>query len=245
MGQIYNITPFTLLDYPDELACIVWISGCNLRCVYCHNPDIVLNCGRKDDTEVLSFLESRRGRLTAVVFSGGEATFYPGLPDLVRKAKAMGFKTKLDTNGSNPQMLRGLVMSGDLDRVALDYKCPSRLRKPLLGTSKFEPEFRESLDVLIAESRAGHVELEIRTTAAIPLLSEADLGAIIEDLDQSGYRGVYWIQNISSTGEKTLGNIPDKLGVIDKNSLPKPRNFTLGFRNFPTESREKQSEDKG
>jgi len=244
VGQIYDITPFTLLDYPDELACIVWISGCNLRCVYCHNPDIVLNRGTKDDADVLSFLQSRRGRLTAVVFSGGEATFYPGLPDLVRKAKAMGFKIKLDTNGSNPQMLRDLVLSRDLDRVALDYKCPPGLREKLLGTPKFEKEFSESLDFLIEQSQAGHIGLEIRTTAARPLLSESELGEIIKDLDRRGYRGTFWLQNIASTGEKTLGNIPDELWTIDKNSLPKPENFTLGFRNFPAESHRTSGQDR-
>jgi len=106
MSRIYDITPFTLLDYPDEVACIVWMSGCNLRCVYCHNPDIVLGRGDKEQAELFVFLKARQGKLTSVVFSGGEATFCPILPDLVRKTKEMGFKTKLDTNGGNPKVIR-------------------------------------------------------------------------------------------------------------------------------------------
>jgi pyruvate formate lyase activating enzyme len=236
MSHIYDITPFSMLDYPDELACIVWISGCNLRCVYCHNPDIVLNRGKKEDSELLSFLESRKGKLTAVVFSGGEATFCPTLPDLVRKVKEMGFKTKLDTNGGNPAMLRKLVEGGMLDMVALDYKCPPRLAEKLLGTSRFEKVFRESLDFLIEQNNTGRVALEVRTTVAPEILSEADIAEMIEDLDSRGYRGNYWLQNIVSSGEKTLGNIAAPKSITDRTLLPTPKNFTVGFRNFPDQT---------
>ena len=237
MGQIYEITPITMLDYPDELACIVWFSGCNLRCVYCHNPDIVLNKGQKEDAELLAFLKSRRGKLTGVVFSGGEATFCPTLPDLVRQAKEMGFKTKLDTNGSNPAVLRQLVDAGLLDRVSLDYKCPPYLAEKLLGTARFETAFRESLDFLIAESRAGQVFLEVRTTVSPDLFSEADIGWMIADLDSRGYQGTYWLQNIVSSGEKTLGNIDPSTKTFDFSQLPVPKNFQLGFRNFPQQKK--------
>jgi pyruvate formate lyase activating enzyme len=233
MGQIYEITPFTLLDYPDELACIVWMSGCNLRCVYCHNPDIVLNRGNKEDAELLAFLQSRRGKLTGVVFSGGEATFCPTLPCLVRQIKEMGFKIKLDTNGGNPGMLRELCSAGLLDSVALDYKCPPEKAKKLLGTTRFEKAFRESLDFLIEESRKGHILLEVRTTVAPEILSEADIAWIIDDLDKHGYQGTYWLQHIVSSGEKTLGNIAAPAGAVDISLLPTPKNFMLGFRNFP------------
>jgi pyruvate formate lyase activating enzyme len=233
MSQIYDITPFTLLDYPGELACIVWISGCNLRCVYCHNPDIVLKRGTKEDAELIAFLKLRIGKLTSVVFSGGEATFYENLPDLMASAKEMGFKTKLDTNGGNPKMLRELVAKGLVDYVALDYKCPPHLNKKILGTAKFEKAFRESLDFLIKESRKGRLTLEVRTTVAPEIMSEADIAWMIKDLDKRRYRGTYWLQHIVSSGEKTLGNIAAPAGAIDVSQLPAPKHFTLGFRNFP------------
>ncbi len=232
MARIYDITPFSMLDYPGELSCIVWVSGCNLRCVYCHNPDIVLNKGQKEDSELLTFLETRKGRLTAVVFSGGEATFYAGLPDLVAKVKAMGFKTKLDTNGSNPEMLCRLIGEGALDYVALDYKCPPNLNEKILGTTRFEAAFYQSLDLLIAEANAGKIAFEVRTTVSAEILNEADIAWMIEDLDKRGYRGTYWLQNIATTGEKTLGNIKEASRNIDKSLLPEPKNFALGFRNF-------------
>ncbi|MFA4995004.1 MAG: anaerobic ribonucleoside-triphosphate reductase activating protein [Bdellovibrionales bacterium] len=233
MSSIYEISPFTLLDYPDELACIVWMSGCNLRCVYCHNPDIVLKRGTKEPAELYSFLESRKGKLTAVVFSGGEATFCPTLPELMRKTKEMGFKVKLDTNGGNPDMLKKLLGEGLLDYVALDYKCPPKLAKKILGTSKFEKAFRKSLDFLIKQHNAGRLVLEIRTTVAPEIMSEADIGWIIDDLDKLGYEGTYWIQHIVSSGDKTLGNIAKPEGTIDPDLIPTPKNFLLGFRNFP------------
>ncbi len=233
MGHIYDITPFTLIDYPDELACIVWISGCNLRCVYCHNPEIVKSKGRKDDAELLSFLETRRGKLTSVVFSGGEATFYPTLPELMKKTKAMGFKVKLDTNGCNPDVLRELIRLKLLDYVALDYKAPPEKAEKVISTAQFVKEFYESLDFLIKESKKGHLTLEVRTTAAPDFLNEDDINWIISDLEKRGYQGTYWVQNVTSSGEGTLGNIARPERTIDTDLLKKPEGFNLDFRNFP------------
>jgi pyruvate formate lyase activating enzyme len=233
MGQLYAITPFTQLDYPGELACIAWISGCNLRCAYCHNPDIVLKRGQKDDDALLSFLKSRQGLLTGVVFSGGEATFCPSLPELARQAKAMGYKIKLDTNGTNPEMVRELQDERILNAVALDYKCPPYKAESLLGTTLYGNAFRETLSYLIDESRAGNILLEIRTTHHPDFLDESDLNWIIGDLDQRGYRGTYWLQNIVTSGEKTLGNVAAPAKAIDRQKLSSPKNFDIGYRNFP------------
>ena len=215
MGKLYAITPFTQLDYPGELACIAWFSGCNLRCAYCHNPDIVLRHGEKDDDELLAFLRSRRGFLTGVVFSGGEATFCPSLPDLARQAKAWGYKTKLDTNGTHPEMLYRLLENHHLDSVALDYKCPSRRADSLLGTGRYERAFQESLVYLIGQSRAQNIHLEIRTTYHPDFLNEEDIEWIIDDLDRKVYQGTYWIQNVVTSGEKTLGNIKKPAKALD------------------------------
>ena len=200
MGQIYQITPFSQLDYPDELSCIVWFSGCNLRCAYCHNPDIVKSKGEKEDAELIDFLKKRQGRLTAVVFSGGEATFCPTLPSLMGQTKELGFKTKLDTNGANPSVLRDLVMAGKINRVALDYKCPPHMAETILGSARFQPAFYESLDFLIKAERDGLVELEVRTTIPLDMMGDDDINWMIADLEKRGYRGTYWLQNVVSTG---------------------------------------------
>lgn len=88
---IYNISPFTLLDFPDKTACILWFAGCNMRCAYCYNPDIVLGKGKKTIKEALNFIKTRKGLLDGVVLSGGECTLYKELPEIAREIKKMGF----------------------------------------------------------------------------------------------------------------------------------------------------------
>ena len=119
---IYNITPFTLLDYPDKSACIFWYAGCNMRCLYCYNPEIVLGKGTATFSEAISFLKSRQGLLDAVVFSGGECLIHKNILDQIKTVKELGFLIKIDTNGSNPNVLKQLIKSNLIDYVALDFK---------------------------------------------------------------------------------------------------------------------------
>jgi pyruvate formate lyase activating enzyme len=232
MGQLYDITPFTLLDYPGETACIVWLSGCSLRCVYCHNPEIVLGTGEMDKTELMDFLQRRRGLLTGVVFSGGEPTLSPYLPELAQEAKKIGFKIKLDTNGTKPDVLERLLDNHLLDDVALDYKCLPNRAQALLGTAAYVKPFKEGLKMLIGYAREGS-GLEIRTTFHPDLMTEEEVNSIINDLDRLKYRGIYYIQNISSYGAHTLGNISRPSRSIAPEKLVKPKNFKVEFRNYP------------
>lgn len=119
---IYSVTPFTMLDFPDRIACIIWFSGCNMRCPYCHNPQIVKGKGKGSVEEVLAFLEKRKGLLDGVVLSGGEASYNPGLPDFIQRVKDMGYAIKLDTNGLRPEIIETFLAQNMLDYVALDYK---------------------------------------------------------------------------------------------------------------------------
>lgn len=239
MGQLYEITPFTMLDYPGETACIAWFAGCNLRCVYCHNPNIVTGKGDKEIDELLDFLKKRKGLLTGVVFSGGESTYFAGLGHLARQAKDMGYKIKLDTNGSRPDVIQSLLRDKLLDYVALDFKCLPERAEELLGTAQFVEKFNDSLNMLIEASHNG-MKFEVRTTFHADLMSDDELGQMIRHLDRCGYQGVYYIQNVVSFGEDTLGEIPKPRRIIDKCSLPQPKGFTLAFRNFPEVEEEKQ-----
>lgn len=230
MPSIYDITPFSLLDYPNEMSCIVWVAGCNMRCVYCHNPNIVMGKGEKEDADVLAFLEKRVGKLSAVVFSGGEATLYAGLPDLMRRVKAMGFKVKLDTNGSRPEVLRGLLEEGLVDYVAMDFKSPPEKAAALIGTAKLWEPFTQSLALLIEAAKAA-MTFEVRTTVHPDLLDEKDLAWMIAFLDAAGYRGTYYLQNIASTGDKTIGNVAKPQRALDLTLIPAPKGFALAYRN--------------
>ncbi|HAX90695.1 MAG TPA: anaerobic ribonucleoside-triphosphate reductase activating protein [Rhodospirillaceae bacterium] len=213
------------------MSCIVWFAGCNMRCQYCHNPAIVNAKGDKDEAELLAFLEKRVGKLTAVVFSGGEATLYPQLPDLIHRVKAMGFKIKLDTNGSRPEVIRGLLAEGLLDYVAMDFKCPPEKAEGLIGTAKLFAPFQESLAILIAAA-SNNITLEVRTTVHPDLLDEKDIAWMIALLDEAGYKGTYYLQNIASTGEKTIGNIAPPSRELDRALIPQPKGFKLAYRNF-------------
>ncbi len=169
--HIAAIQKTTLLDYPGKLACTVFLPGCNLRCPFCHNAGLVLpeqlRQERKEITqeELLEFLSRRKGKLDGVCISGGEPTLYDDLPELIRAVRKMGFLVKLDTNGTNPQMLEALMDERLLDYVAMDIKnSPERYRETCGGVDVLE-QVQKSAALLMA----GNVEYEFRTTVAGPL----------------------------------------------------------------------------
>lgn len=133
---IGGLEKMTLLDFPQKVAAIVFTQGCNFRCRFCYNPLLVWPAKEADERkyektharisedEFFLFLESRRGKLDGVVISGGEPTLQADLPDFIKKIKAHGFAVKLDTNGTNPVMLKKLLAENLLDYVAMDLKAP-------------------------------------------------------------------------------------------------------------------------
>ncbi|SEL59825.1 anaerobic ribonucleoside-triphosphate reductase activating protein [Parapedobacter koreensis] len=187
---IYSITPFTLLDYPGKTACILWFAGCNMRCVYCYNPDIVLGKGRIGIPDALRFLRARQGLLQGVVLSGGECTLHADIVSLARTAKEYGFDIKIDTNGSRPGVLAALAKQGLVDYVALDFKALAGRYRAITHSDLF-PAFEASLSLLMA---AG-VPFEVRTTVHSELISVEDLQAMVQFLQQAGYTGSYYLQH--------------------------------------------------
>ena len=124
---IGGVQKLSLVDYPGHVAAALFLTGCNMRCGYCHNPELVLPERLAPSIpvdEVLAFLRSRVGRLDGVVISGGEPTVHEGLPELTRSIKQMGFDVKLDTNGTHPSMVRNMIQEGTIDFVAMDVKGP-------------------------------------------------------------------------------------------------------------------------
>ncbi len=226
---IYAVTPFTMLDFPHKTACIVWFAGCNMRCPYCHNPQIVRGKGRGDVAAVMAFLKKRQGLLDGVVLSGGEATSYSALPDFIRTLKSLGYAIKLDTNGLRPSVIAALLNAKLLDYIALDYKSPPEKFKMVTGVNTFDA-FSKTLGLLCAQK---DVPFEIRTTVHTNLLDETDITNIINDLDRRNYRGTYFVQNFTSTSSGlTLGVLPSQARILKYSKLPSPQNFSLSFRNF-------------
>lgn len=158
----------TLLDYPGRVACTVFLGGCNFRCPFCHNFELVDGRMRPlmDDTALLSFLSGRRGLLDGVCVSGGEPLLAPGLPELLRGIKALGFAVKLDTNGTSPAALSRLVSDGLVDYVAVDVKnSPGRYAETAGVADVDVGSVRETIGLL----NGGAVDGEFRTTVAAEL----------------------------------------------------------------------------
>lgn len=122
--KIHGLQKMTLLDYPGYVACTVFLGGCDFRCPYCHNFELACGAARPvmDDSELFAFLKKRRGLLDGVAITGGEPCLHKDLPDLLREIRALGFRTKLDTNGYHPGMLRRVLEEGLVDYVAMDIK---------------------------------------------------------------------------------------------------------------------------
>lgn len=193
----------TLLDYPGQIATTLFTGGCNFRCPYCHNRDLVLKSKSlipHEEEEIFSFLIKRRNVLTGVCITGGEPTLQPDLPEFVRRIKELGYLIKLDTNGSNPQMLHSLIHSGLIDYCAMDIKNAPQKYKITVGLDGDHTEFdltaiEESVQILVHQQL---IPYEFRTTVVKELHSETDLSAIARWIAGSN---AYFLQSYTdSTG---------------------------------------------
>ena len=194
--NISGIQKLTLLDYPGKCACTVFLAGCNLRCPFCHNASLVVGQApaAMEEGEFFAFLKKRRGLLDGVCVTGGEPTLRKDLPDFIGKIKELGYLVKLDTNGSNPEMLRQLLEEGLLDYVAMDIKnCPERYAETCGGV-EILPRVQESLTILEESS----VEYELRTTLCRPFHDESALEAIGKWL--TGTKN-YYLQSFVDSGD--------------------------------------------
>ncbi|MBO4330960.1 MAG: anaerobic ribonucleoside-triphosphate reductase activating protein, partial [Oscillospiraceae bacterium] len=150
---INGLQKLTLLDFPGRTACTVFLGGCNFRCPFCHNASLVLrpaSLPRIAPHELFSFLEKRRGLLDGVAVTGGEPTLQKDLPELLERIKELGFAVKLDTNGSDPAMLRRIIDGGLADYAAMDIKSSPEGYAAAVGLPDIDlgPVF-ESADLLM------------------------------------------------------------------------------------------------
>jgi len=210
---VYDLTPFTHLDYPNHLACIIWFAGCNMRCDYCYNTDIVFaKNGNHSLDDMLEFLKTRVGMLDGVVLSGGEATTH-ALEWFCKEIKKLGFLIKLDTNGSNPTAIKELLDLNLLDFVALDYKAPKDKYIQITHSNTYD-KFSDTLDLLINSD----IEFEVRTTLHNDLLHVEDINNIISDLVSKNYTKPYYLQQFLDTGSN-IANIQKSSAAFDKTKL--------------------------
>lgn len=205
---IYSITPFTLLDYPDKTACIIWFAGCNMECVYCYNPDIVNGKGKLSIDDAIKFLKTRLNLIDAVVLSGGECTQYKELDIFAKRIKQLGMLVKIDTNGSNPSRLKNIIEQNLVDYIALDFKAKEADYFKITN-SKLYKRFLDTLEILINSK----IKFEIRTTVHSELMNKSQLMEMIDLVYIKGYRGIYYLQNFVNNSI-TLGGISNSYDKI-------------------------------
>ncbi len=212
----------SFVDYPGHLAAVIFTRGCNFRCPYCHNPELVLpNNNTKatehwSESEVLTFLEKRRHLLDGVVLCGGEPTLQKNLIPFLRKLKTRHFKTKLDTNGSHPEVIKQALEEGLIDFIAMDVKAPLKSYADSAGVNVPEKELKESIQII----KTSGLPYEFRTTAVKPLHT---LEHLIEIGQWVSERGTFVLQQFINGSllspefsEKALPFTPQELESVKR-----------------------------
>ncbi|MCX8164561.1 MAG: anaerobic ribonucleoside-triphosphate reductase activating protein [Aquificaceae bacterium] len=175
--KVGGLQEFTLIDFPGRPACVIFTQGCNFRCGYCYNVELVLP-ERFGNTmpleEIFDFLNNRVGLLEGVVITGGEPTVQQGLEDFMASVKALNYPIKLDTNGSRPDVLKRLLEKGLLDYVAMDVKAPLYKYSQVCGVHVEVDKILESIRIIMSSG----VDYEFRTTLLKEQLTEGDIVSI-------------------------------------------------------------------
>ena len=175
--KIHGLQKMTLLDYPGRVACTVFFGGCDMRCPFCHNAELLDGSAPPvmDEQELLAFLEKRKGLLEGVAFTGGEPLLQKDLPVLAEKIRALGYPVKMDTNGTHPDLLAQMIRDGLVQYVAMDIKnSPDRYAETAGLTSIDLDRVRESVSLLLE----GSTEYEFRTTVVAELHDDSSFEQI-------------------------------------------------------------------
>ena len=199
---IGGLQKLTLLDFPETVACTVFTVGCNLRCPFCHNPALVNNPPedmRISEDEFFAFLKKRQGILDGVAITGGEPLLHADIGEFIAKIKSMGYKVKLDTNGTFPDRLEKILSEGNVDYVAMDLKNTFDRYAETVGIKNFDVSLIKRSIRVIQDSGVAH---EFRTTVVAPLHRAEDFGQIAKQVEGSEN---YFLQNFVNPGELLNG----------------------------------------
>lgn len=161
----------SLIDYPHKICAVVFTGGCNFRCHYCHNPELVLDYQKLPDipaSQILTFLETRKRFLDALCISGGESTLQKELPNFIAQVKQLGFLIKLDTNGTNPAMLKEVIDRKLVDYIAMDIKTTPAKYSKIIGVETNISNLSASIELITGSG----ITYEFRTTVFPDSLSQ-------------------------------------------------------------------------
>lgn len=195
--KFYGMQKMTLLDYPGYVACTLFTGGCNFRCPFCHNALLVLDLDENytiPEEEVLAFLKKRQGLLDGVCVTGGEPLINKDIGDFLSKVKELGFKIKLDTNGTNPARLKELVSQNLVDYVAVDIKNSPEKYAETVGLKSFD---MSTINQTVNFLMNGCVDYEFRTTVTKQFHTEKSMEEAARFI-----RGAkrYFLQNFVDSG---------------------------------------------
>ena len=173
--RLGGLQPSSLIDYPGKVCAIVFTIGCNFRCPYCHNPELVDETAEElSEVAFFDFLDARRGLLDAVTITGGEPTLHDDLTDFITRIKERGFLVKLDSNGTRPDILAYLITHKLVDYIAMDIKAPLAKYAETIARPVDIANIKRSIELLLADN----VPYEFRTTVVKALLNPEDFHAI-------------------------------------------------------------------
>lgn len=212
--KVTGIQKLTLLDYPGVVACTVFTAGCNFRCPFCHNAMLVLPEQIDDecltDDEVFGFLKKRRGVLDGVAVTGGEPLLHADMPEFLARVKELGYKIKLDTNGSNPELLSEIVKNKLVDRVAMDIKNAPEEYARTIGLKSFDiAPVERSKEMLLR----GDIDYEFRTTVVKGIHTKESLIGASKWIEGAKE---YYLQQFKDSGNLIL---PDGLSAYDEKQM--------------------------
>jgi pyruvate formate lyase activating enzyme len=176
--KIVGFARTSLLDWDGKVASTVYLQGCNLRCGFCHNPDLVPSSSELEEISfetLRNFITENKEFLDGIVITGGEATIHHDLPQLIKSIRGMGMKVKLDTNGTNPEMLKDLIEAGLLDCIAMDIKAPLNEKYEVLSGTKVDLTSIKRSIALIMDHAPDY---EFRTTVVPFYLDSSDIESI-------------------------------------------------------------------
>jgi len=179
MKGIKEFLGVSLIDWPKRIAAVIFVGGCNFRCPFCYNVDLVLNPQKipdLDEKKILEKLKERKDFIEGVVFTGGEPTLNPDLETSIRKIKEVGLKTALQTNGSNPEILAKLIRQNLLDGIFMDIKGPINKYNELAGVSVEINKIRKSVEII--KNNYPKIEAEFRTTIVPELITKESIKEI-------------------------------------------------------------------
>jgi pyruvate formate lyase activating enzyme len=233
--RLAGYAPFSLSDYPGKPAAVVFTQGCNFRCPFCHNRQLIrgprAGIPGLPDSFVFEHLRRRQGRLGGVTVSGGEPTLQDDLEEFCRELQGLGLAVKLDTNGSRPEVLGRLLQAGVVDYVAMDVKAPLESYRRLAGVEVVPMAIAASVDT-IARSGVAHL---FRTTQVPGLVSPEDIERIrtLIPIGSEHRLQAYrtppgrWTQRPRPPGERAKPSPPDLISISHSNGEPDQRRLEL------------------